>query len=396
MDEYQPEPAAARGFSIFVRGPLNRFFERTGLSNSDLHRPQRRILAAIVIAWVPLIILAGISGRLIGGVRLPLVSDVETQVRLLVALPLLIIAEVIGHKRLPSLIHQFRHRGLVKPEDAPRYNEILGSAARLRDSALAEVVILIIALSTTTLAWNHLAVLKVPNWYSDSGQPHPRLTPAGFWSTYVSVPLFRFLLLRWYYRMFIWYRIIWQIARLPLHLNALHPDRAGGLGFMERAPLGFIPFLLAQSVVAAGAVGHRIFVLGAKLTDFKMEIIAVTVLLLLTVYLPLTFFVVHLEKAKRLGLRDYGSAACSYVDEFSKKWMEGRAPKDETFVGNSDIQSLADLGNSYSFVRETRLMPFSRNILLQVATVVTAPVAPLILTMIPFEKIIDGALKLLI
>ena len=72
------------------------------------------------------------------------------------------------------------------------------------------------------------------------------------WSfVYVSLPAFQFVLYRWYFRLFIWMRFLWQVARCELSLVPTHPDRAGGLGFLSLSVVAFAPLLTAH-----GALGH--------------------------------------------------------------------------------------------------------------------------------------------
>jgi len=105
--------------------------------------------------------------------------------------------------------------------------------------------------------------------------------------------------------------------------------------------------------------------------------------------------VVQLAGAKRTGLREYGIVGSRYVAEFRRKWIEGRAAKDEALVGTADIQSLADLANSFEVVQEMKAAPFGRAALVRLAIVTALPLAPLLLTMIPLEQLIDRALKVL-
>jgi hypothetical protein len=64
---------------------------------------------------------------------------------------------------------------------------------------------------------------------------------------------------------------------------------------------------------------------------------------------------------------EYGGLAARYTREFHEKWIRGRAPADEPLVGSADIQSLADLANSYEVVRGTRAVPFGRDTIIQLA-----------------------------
>jgi hypothetical protein len=213
----------------------------------------------------------------------------------------------------------------------------------------------------------------------------------------VSLIIYRFLLLRWCFRLFVWYRFLWQVSRrVPLRLNPLHPDRAGGLGFLAGSVFAFTPVLLAQTSALAGILGGKIWHEGATLPQFKVEIAAWIVFLMLLVLAPLCFFVIQLADAKRTGLREYGIVASRYVADFREKWIEGHSAADETLVGTADIQSLADLSNSFEVVREMRLVPFGRATVLRLALLTALPLVPLLLTMIPLEQMIDRALGVLL
>ncbi len=107
-------------------------------------------------------------------------------------------------------------------------------------------------------------------------------------------------------------------------------------------------------------MANPIFFAGAKLTDFKMEIIAVVAFLLLIVLGPLLVFSPRLMRAKRTGLREYGILASRYVSEFDLKWVRGGAADDEQLIGSGDIQSLADLGNSFQVIRDIQPFPFRK------------------------------------
>jgi len=89
------------------------------------------------------------------------------------------------------------------------------------------------------------------------------------------------------------------------------------------------------------------------------------------------------------GLAEYGGLAQRYVREFDQKWLRGRAPTDEPLVGSGDIQSLADLGNSFEIGNGMKPVPFGKDTLLQLALISLAPVAPLVLTMIPLGELLD-------
>lgn len=386
-------------FSLVQGGPLFRFERRLRLSGDALELTRRRIVAITTLAWLPLLALAALNGRAWGApADLPFLLDLSIHARLLLALPLMVLAESIVHRRLHLVARQFLERGLISAAARPRFEAAMASALRLRNSALAEVLLLALVYAVFAgVIWPQFRLVseEVSSWYGDMAGGEWHLTAAGRWRLYVSLPLFQFILLRWYYRVFIWIRLLWQVSRCELGLVPTHPDHVGGLGFLAVTPMAFAPLLAAHGVVLAGLIGNRIFFHAAKLTDYKDEIGAVALLALLLVLGPLLFFMVKLAAAKRTGLREYGNLAQRYVREFDAKWLRGGAGRDETLVGSADIQSLADLGNSFELVRNMRFAPITRSAVLQLLVITLLPVAPLLLTMLPLREILRTLVKVL-
>jgi hypothetical protein len=226
--------------------------------------------------------------------------DIETHLRFLVALPLLILAELVVHQRLRPVLRQFLERDLILDSSRPRFDEALPAALRLRNSAVAEILQVVLVYGVGVLyLWPRFTALSVPTWYADPAGDGRRLSPAGWWFVFVSLPLFQFILLRWYFRLFIWGRFLWHVTRCELSLVPTHPDRAGGLGFLSTTPIAFAPLLAAHGVILAGMIASQIFFHGARLPEFKVEVIVVVVFLLLVVLAPLLLFVPHLSPMDR-------------------------------------------------------------------------------------------------
>jgi hypothetical protein len=151
--------------------------------------------------------------------------------------------------------------------------------------------------------------------------------------------------------------------------------------------------LLAHGVLLAGMIAGRIFFVGAKLPQFTVEIAGGVGALVFLVLCPLMVFAGQLARAKRTGLGEYGVLAQRYVREFDAKWLRGARDPNEPFVGSGDIQSLADLGNSFEVIRTMRLVPFSKETVFQLGVVTLIPLLPLTLTMISFEELLKRLLS---
>jgi hypothetical protein len=394
-----PPQAAVRDeydFSLVLGGPLYQVVRRAGLWGETLDLLQRRVVAISLIAWLPLLLLSLLSGRVWSdAVAVPFLKDIEVHVRYLLTLPLLIVAELVVHQRMRPLIRQFLERGLVPDTSRARFDAAIAAAFRLRNSVAAEVALLVLVYAFGLLAWPHYGAMNVATWYALPGPGGGRqLSPAGWWFVFVSLPIFQFTLVRWYFRMFIWMRFLWQVARCRLDLVPTHPDRVGGLGFLSSTVIAFAPLLAAHGTLLAGVIAARIFFQGRTLPEFKVEIGVILAFLLLLVLGPLLLFVPHLSRVRRVGLREYGTLAQRYVREFDAKWLRGGALPDEPLVGSADVQSLADLGNSYALVRDMRMVPFTRDAVVQLVAITLLPIAPLLLTMVSLEELVARLLQI--
>jgi hypothetical protein len=107
---------------------------------------------------------------------------------------------------------------------------------------------------------------------------------------------------------------------------------------------------------------------------------------------PLTVFTSHLARARRRGPSQYGTLATSYVTGFHDKWVRGGG-EGEAILGTADIQSLADLANSYTVVREMRIAPFGLSHVALLAIIDGMRMLPLLLTIVPLHELVDRLIK---
>ncbi|MCU0970564.1 MAG: hypothetical protein MUF57_01915 [Gammaproteobacteria bacterium] len=397
-DEQQGATRDPYDFSVVLGGPLYQLVRRAHLAGDALELLRRRVVVISLFAWLPLLVLSALGGQAWGdAVPVPFLMDIEAHARFLGALPLLIIAELVVHQRMRPVARQFLERGLIPDTARARFDAALASAQRLRNSMVAELALVaIVYLVGIFYVWPQYIALHVATWYATPTANGQDLSMAGWWFVGVSLPIFQFILLRWYFRLFIWIRFLWQVSRCQLSLMPAHPDRTAGLGFLSMTVVAFAPILAAHGVLVAGTIANQIFFEGAKLLDFKLELAAIVVFLLLLVLGPLLLFTPQLAAARRAGLRHYGTLAQRYAREFEAKWLRGGAAPGEPLLGSGDIQSLADLGNSFEIVRSTRVLPFTRDAVLQLGLITLLPVTPLVLTMIPLEELMTRLLQILL
>ena len=384
-------------FSLVLGGPLFQLFRRAHLSGDELEMVRRRVMVIALVAWLPLLLLSVIGGHALDGtIKVPFLYDIEAHVRFLIALPILIVAELIVQSRIQPAVKTFVERCIIIPEDIPKFHAAVHSAMRLRNSVAVEVGILILVYTVGLWIWRSNIATGAASWYATTEGSQWHLTLAGYWYAFVSIPIFQFILSRWYLRFFIWFQFLWRVSKLNLRLIATHPDRTAGIGFLGTSTYAFGPILFAQGTLLAGLIASRVLYEGQNLMAFKMEAGGLVGFFVVAILSPLVVFTPHLARAKQKGLRDYGGLGSRYVQGFEEKWIRGGAPKEEELLGTGDIQSLADLGNSFAVVQEMRLVPFGLKDVARLAVVAAAPLLPLALTIISLQELVTRLIKILL
>jgi hypothetical protein len=384
-------------FSLVNGGPFYRLLMRSHLVETQSSHAFRRAILFVLIALLPLFGLSALQGVAFeSNVKIPFAFDFAVMVRFLISGPLLIIAEAVIDPRVRVIVKHFISSGIVKDEDLQGFESAVKDVSKLRDFAPVEVILLaiIVIFSLTGIKLESLSG-GISTWYSltsDSGQ---KLSLAGWWFVAVSRPLFQFFMLRWLWKLCIWYWFLWRVSRLNLRLTPTHPDLVGGLGFLGSGQAQFGIIVLSLSIVVSAALGEKIIFGGEKLALFKVTIIAWVLLQLVLFLGGLLVFTPQLVRVKRKGLLDYGALATGYTQSFENKWVRGKATEGESILGSSDIQSLADLANSFQVVRKMGAFPFSRDNVIFIIGASVIPMLPLLLTVVPVEKILLTVLKLL-
>jgi hypothetical protein len=278
----------------------------------------------------------------------------------------------------------------------PGFDAAAGAALRLRDSRIAEGLMLLAALTVGPWLWYHGMAMEGATWYARVQGSSVSLTLAGLFFIHAAAPVVQFLLLRWLFRFGIWGWFLWRLSRLPLALMPSHPDRAGGLGFLGGSAFAFAPVLLSQGCIVSGVIASRVLHGGQSLLAYRTEAALLLGLAVVLVFAPLCSFTGMLANTRRQGMREYGALAATYVRAFERKWLHGGAPPDEPLVGSADVQSLADMAGSVDVIREMSLIPFTWRNVLQLLATAAAPLAPLVLTVIPAQELLDRLLRMLL
>ena len=380
-------------FSPLEGGPLYWLGRRLGISDGRAGFVQLG-LALALFTWLPLLALAAGDYLTTGKPIVSFLSSVGTHARLLVAIPLFFFAEGLFNARVREAIRLMVAGHLIHERQLPRFNDALRTALSWRDRWIVEAGLVVL---TVVLVWSGVradVADEISAWrLGTDSQP----TFAGWWYGTVAIPAFQFLTWRWCVRLLIWWQLLWRISRLELQLIPTHPDRAGGLGMLGVVHVTLAPLNFAMILMLVATFVEEIWFGGLDVRRLVIPLAAGIVGNSFVLVAPLLFFAGRLVDVKQRGSLDYGALAQDYVRSFDTKWLrKSDTRQSEPMLGSADLQSLADLANSFDVIRGMRIIPIGPSQLLLLVGAAVLPVLPLVLFVIPLDQLIlQGARMLL-
>jgi hypothetical protein len=387
---FQTDPAGS--FSLVEGGPLYRLAQIAGLTGG-VAGLVRIGLALSFFTWLPLAVLTLIPSAPASEPSLPFMLSVGTHVRLLIAIPLLFVAEAMFDVRVREAIRLIVETRLVPEHQRTRLIGWLQQAMTLRDAWHVEAALLLLTIVLVVWGFRQDLSAAIPSWQITTGGQR---TAAGWWYVVVAIPLFQFLFLRWCARMLIWWYVLWRIGQLDLHLIPTHPDLAGGLGVFGVAQMALLPITLSYTAILVGTLTEEIWYAGARVQDYVLPLTGIVAAGALVVALPLLRFTVRLFDVRQRGLLEYGALATTYVRAFDDKWLRPGAAPAEPLLGSADVQSLADLASSFGVIKRMRALPLSPIQALAILILPALPAVPLVLFVAPFDELILRGLQTLL
>jgi hypothetical protein len=359
-------------FSI-TSGPFNRQARRLRLADDAGNLSAWRFGA---IAWLPLLLDSLV--RVAIGARVdPIVQDISVHARFLVSLPVLVVAERLLRTQCQAAVTMLYTGNVI---DRGELEHMVDRASALRDNPWFEMLFAAIAVfGGQAVLWGISGPTGVFHGIEAADSSFLRIWYAAF-----ALPLLQFLGLRWLWRWLIWTTMLVRLVRIPMATIATHPDRAAGLRFLSAPTTAFAMFELGFASILAGAWGTQLIDGRVTVPALFPTFIAFLAVSLVVAFAPLLLFTPRLFRAQRKTLLVYHPFALDYVRRFHRKWIEG---SDEDVLGSPDIQSLADLDNSYQIIQQTGMFVFGSRKLVELWLAAIVPLLPLVLTVVPVEQL---------
>lgn len=384
------------GLSL-VRGDLLfRLQRRIGLIPPEGLGLARRATFWALVAWLPVAVWAYWTGRVLPPVAgEPLLAHFGVHARCLVAIPLLVLAEGQAHRTTLQLLPHFVSSGLIPEPERPAFRAALAAAGTLRDATLPWLVMLGAVLSLNTAAEVVQRSHEV-TWGTTAGAAPAGLGFGALWFLYVSRPIHLALLVAWLWRVYLLGSLFRRVAALDLSLVPTHPDRAGGLGFLARAPKIFAPVVLALGAVLAARWAHDVVYHDVHVHDLRVQMGAFVVVAVAFFSSPLLAFVPLLLKTKREALLDYSALVGRHGRLTRARWIVGREIDDDAILGAPEIGPIADTGPIYEAVAAMRVLPLGKTTLAPLLAAAVLPLVPVLAIEIPVTKILGALAKAVI
>jgi len=383
MTQIMREDDKIQEFSLFG-GPLQRLGCRLGLVREKTNTFWLGIALGL-LAWGVLILLALLQGI---GHKIFSLTVIGVHVRLLAAIPLFFLCETWVIPRMAEFVREMVSSGIVPETELPALASDIRRVGRMKDSWLAEVIFLLAAFALPmieTIA--DLPAGRTGNWAWILDQAGGKFTLVNGWYLGFCLPLFRFLMFRWLWRLGLWWYFLWRVEKLKLRLIPTHPDVVAGLGYLEVVQEHFISLVLAISAVYSAQFAEDISS-GKMAFETLYRLIPVVLLLNAVLFIgPLLIFSPKLWSCRVTGWNEYMAMASRYVNAFDHKWVRDEKVTGEDQLGTPDMQSLADLTNSVNVVRHMRWVPASRRLIMEVAASAILPLLPLFLFKYPLSEL---------
>jgi hypothetical protein len=377
-------------------GPFYELQRRVGVLEEDALHAGRRAAIFVALAWGAPFVLSLVAGHAFGlRTEHPFLLDFGAWARFFVAVGLFVLAEAQVEYGLNGKLGQFVRAPIIAPASFDEAAKAVVRALKRRDSVVAEIACLILAIAGAAAWAHHLFAATGSNWAAEPADDGARLTLAGWWTVIVSVPLFYFLMARGLWRYVVWAMLLWRIASLELRLVAAHPDGKAGLGFLAEYPNAYSTFVLGISAAMAMTVVRHVFETNISSVTFGYIIGGWLALVFVFFAFPLIAFSKPLAELKARSEQILGAQATRYC-RATERALLGR-----NVVANDPLEAdvgapAADPSAQFGISRKLPVFLMSRSAIAPLAAAALVPFAVAGATRLPYKEVFSLVKKLLV
>ena len=381
--------------SLFGPGPFPHFQRSLGLFRPIGMNIVPRAFTCVLIGWLPLLLLVFATSTPRWSAVWSFLTDFGTHARSLIATPLFIFCEPACLKKLATIVNHFVKAGVIERDQKPAFDALVASNRALINGTFAEIVAIGSAYVIAFTLVRYLPALGMRPWYL-TAEDSTTMSVAGWWYSFVSLPLLLILFFGWLWRIVLWGRFLVRVSAMKLRLIAAHPDRASGLKFLNSSLVAFLPLAFTFGVITAGACVNQLLYNNATSETVQMLAASLTTVVLIFFVGPLLVFVLKLHAKKVEGIYSYGALADDVGRQFEEKWLTNYQEFRSGALEAPDFSATTDLYQVVANVHDMKLVPFELRAVVSLVVTALLPFIPVVLIMMPIKLIVTELARLLV
>ena len=144
--------ALSQSFTLTEGGPGAALMKQIHLVQAESGKVSgRTALILTALTWVPLFVLCLFEGFLFGRVKMPFLYDITAHTRFLLAVPVLVLADITVGVRLRRVVRHFVAAHLIPDDELGKFEQLIRDSMRFRDSHVGEVIVVILTTLRPTM-----------------------------------------------------------------------------------------------------------------------------------------------------------------------------------------------------------------------------------------------------
>ena len=340
----------------------------------------RRAVFFALLSWLPIAIWWWTAGRAVStATGEPLLQHFGVHVRCLVAIPILILAQGLAHRITTHLLPWFVKSGVITADKAPAFRDVVRGMQTLRNHTLPWVMIAGVAIVVAATG-PMLTRADELSWAMDATRSPPEFGFGGWWFLFVARPIYAALVLGWLWRVVLLTVLFRRISKLGLEFVPTHPDRAGGIGFVEHFAKMFIPVVFVLPAAVGSHWAHNVLYHDMDVHSLRVPFVIFLVVMLLTFVTPLLVFYGPLSGARKLVGR--------HDDFVRRRWiLHEKLPNDDV-LNAPELGPVADTVSLYDAIERMRVVPIGRSILILLGVPALIPLLLVFAIKVPITDIL--------
>jgi len=374
-----------KDYAFASGGIIWKILDRSKFEGKPIRKQIFFVFGLMIMCWLPI---AGLSLFKLGWDQFYLlfIRDIATHVRFLVVMPILLFTRRSFNNSFNKTISFFHETKIVDVNNQLAFEKVMESIEKLRSSKVIDFVIILLVYSS--FYFQETNRINMTHSYAPWHLVNEKITVAGWWYLALSLPVLQILLYRWLYTILVWIIFLRKISRINLNLSALHPDGAGGLGFLQYTQLGFFPIALAFSALTAGVLNNAIIFSGVSIVEYKIVIGSILLFVLLLFILPLMQLLPLLSKVKRKYFMLYSLQSWPFARKYERELNDFYLTGEE----KPDASWHVDLIGSFEKTRDMKVILIDKTLLISFTAAVILPFLPVIAQQVPLKEILVSLL----